>query len=152
MENCNKKFCEKCNKKKNNYCKCDLNNNNIITIMTSQDKDVCCHKQFVFIINTNNIINNNDFIGSVIVPFDCNIISLAFSINKCHIKQPYVATLYINNTASTLNSIILDGSINTKVITYWKLNIKCLDILSLCITFPNGTLNYGISSSVLVSY
>ncbi len=152
METCRKKICDKCNKKINNYCKCDLNNNNIITIMTNQDKESCCHKQFVFTINTNRIINNNDFVGSIIVPFNCHIKSLAFSINKLQQKQPYVATLYINNTASNLNSIILDGSTNHKVITYWELDIKCLDILSLCITFPNGTLNYGITSSILVTY
>ena len=111
---------------------------------------------------TSESVSNKDFIGlgnssnsnlrnTILIPYNCTVNSIAFSIRELANNIPYTATLYVNGFASSLQCIISDGSINYKVVNSTNLVLSQLDMVSMYITFNKGALNNGAIITLVVT-
>ncbi len=88
----------------------------------------------------------------MIVPINCIISTLAFSIRSYAQNKSYTATLFINGVQSSFSATIIDGSTSFNILQAGNLALNAQDLISLQITFDNGgALSYGICASLLVS-
>ena len=85
------------------------------------------------------------------IPYNCTVNSIAFSIRTLSNNVPYTATLYVNGYASSLSITIPDGSVNYKVVSNANIVLSQLDLVSIYISFNNGALSRGACITLVVS-
>ena len=122
----------------------DSNNSAIITFATSESVG---NKDFIGLGNSSNDMLRN----TILIPYNCTVNSIAFSIRELAGAVPYTATLYVNGFASSLQCTIPDGSLNYKMVNSANLTLSQLDMVSIYITFINGALSNGACISLVVS-
>lgn len=156
--------------------------NNIITILTNPEKDIKMDKgekgdkgdkgltgsmgipgKTIILLSSNGPINNNDYIGNnivssdilktnVLIPFNCTLQVIGFSIIEPIDNQEYTATLYVNNKPTTTNVILTQCNKTKKIIKHVSYNINCLDYISIKINYPNDIiLNNRICISLILN-
>jgi hypothetical protein len=114
------------------------------------------------IFTTSETVNNNDYVGcgnsssnilrnSILVPNNCVINKIAFTIRELSQNNEYSATLYINGLQSALNAVIIDGSSQFQIISNANINLTQLDEISVRIQTNGGALAKGVSVSLLVT-
>ena len=95
--------------------------------------------------------SNDSLRNTILIPYDCTVNSIAFSIRELANSVPYTATLYVNGFASSLICIIPDGSINYKTVSNANLVLSRLDQVSIYITFNNGALSRGACVTIVLT-
>ena len=119
-------------------------NTSIITFATSESVS---NKDFIGLGNS----SNSSLRNTILIPYNCTVNSIAFSIRELAKAVPYNATLYVNGFASSLTCTIPDGSLNYKVVSSTNLTLSQLDHVSIYITFNNGALNNGACITLLLT-
>lgn len=117
----------------------------------------------IIIFATSEPVYNGHFIGygtsshillknTILIPFNCLIKSLSFSIRMLSESIPYTLTLFINGIASSLMTTIQDGSQEISTFQTTNLKLNSLDLISLQITFnSNDNLVNGICASLVIN-
>jgi hypothetical protein len=117
----------------------------------------------IIIFATSEPVYNGHFIGygssshillknTILIPFNCIIKSLSFSIRVLSESIPYMVTLFINGIPSSLNATINDGSQEISTTKTTNLKLNSLDLISLQITFSsNDNLVNGICTTLVIN-
>jgi hypothetical protein len=111
---------------------------------------------------TSESVSNNDYIGcgnssnnilrnSILVPNNCVVNKISFSIRELSSAQQYSATLYINGVSSNVNAVIIDGAAQFKVVSNANQYLSELDEISIKISSAGGALPNGASISLSVT-
>jgi hypothetical protein len=112
---------------------------------------------------TSESVNNGNFIGlgnssnnslrnTILIPYNCTANSLVFSIRELSASVQYTATLYVNGFASSLATIIPNGSINYRSITNSNLSLNQFDLVSIYLSYSGaGALPNGACGSLIIT-
>ena len=104
---------------------------------------------------TSESVGNNDYIGlgnssnsflrnTLLVPYDCIINLINFSLRQLAAAVEYRAYIVVNNIVTSQYAIISDGSTNYKVSQPCLLQVSQLDLISIQIQYNNGALSNGV--------
>ena len=116
----------------------------------------------LYVFTTSESVSNNDFIGSgnsssnilrntIIIPNNCIINVVAFTIRRFANNTSYTIKLYVNGIITSVNAIIVDGSTSYSVLNNVNYQLNALDIVTMQITFNNGALSDGACATLLVT-
>ena len=173
-----KNYC-KCNNGNNNIITINSKQEEKFTLNSKQNKEIITLKgdrgltgsmglqgppgNTLIMFATSEPVYNGHFIGygtsshillknTILIPFNCTIKSLSFSIRKLSEKISYMITLFINGSPSSLFASINDGSQEISINQYTNIKLNCLDLISLQITFnSNDNLNNGICATLVIN-
>jgi len=119
--------------------------NTLITFATSEP---VYNGHFIGYGHSSHILLKN----TILIPFNCIIKSLSFSIRKLSDNIPYTITLFINGISSSLISTINDGSQQISINQDANLKLNSLDLISLQITFnSNDNLINGLCATLVIN-
>jgi hypothetical protein len=109
--------------------------------------------------STNQIVNNGDYIGqgfssnclvknTLLIPYNCIIDSICFSIRELNNNIPYYATVIVNGKSTNVNCIISNSisSYNT-----CSLPLKKLDLITILINFSSGEIKSGVTVTLTLN-
>lgn len=125
------------------------------------EKGDTINKTFI-IFATSESVSNNDYIGSgnsssdvkrnsILVPNNCTVNKIAFSIRELSNNNEYSATLFVNGIQSVVNAVIPDGSSQYQIISNANTNLTQLDEITIKIQTNGGALSRGASISLSVT-
>jgi hypothetical protein len=118
----------------------------------------------IFNFATSESVNAGDFIGfgnssssllrnTIVVPFTCDTSYLMLHLRNFSDKKRYTATLWINDSPSTLTTFIPEG-VSVKCATgYGTIQLNSCDLITIQITYTSGNggaLVEGVSASLVV--
>jgi hypothetical protein len=119
--------------------------NTLITFATSEP---VYNGHFIGYGQSSNILLKN----TILIPFNCIVRSLSFSIRKLSDNIPYTVILFINGIPSSLISTINDGSHQFSMTQNADLKLNSLDLISLQITFnSNNNLINGLCATLVIN-
>jgi len=106
-------------------------------------------------------VNSNDYIGigsasnkieqnSAIIPTDCTISSVSFSIKKLSNNISHTAYIYVNGSDSGITVVIADGSLTVSNSKSVNISLLQNDLITGHVVFKNGTLPEGVSITLLI--
>ena len=116
----------------------------------------------IFSFTTSESVNAGDFIGcgnssssqlrnTIVVPYTCETSYLMLHLRNFSDKKQYTATLWINDSPSTLVAIIPAGISVKCVIGYGTIQLNSCDLITVQITYDNGgALADGVCASLVV--
>jgi hypothetical protein len=121
----------------------------------SSDKIIICFatsesvgsKDYVGLGNSSSNIYRN----TIVVPYNCNVNSLTFSIREPR-DGIYTATLFVNGNNSGLSCTINDGNDITYTNNNLSYTLNQNDLITLYITYTNnGALSNGVCATMVVN-
>lgn len=117
----------------------------------------------MFSFTTSESVNSGDFIGcgnssssllrnTIVVPYTCETHYLMLHVRNFSDKVQYTATLWINDSPSSLVVVIPAGVSVKCVIGYGNIQLNSCDLITVQITYPNGAgaLADGVCASLVV--
>lgn len=116
----------------------------------------------IFSFTTSESVNAGDFIGcgnssssqlrnTIVVPYTCETSYLMLHLRNFSDKKQYTATLWINDSPSSLVAIIPSGVSVKCVIGYGAIQLNSCDLITVQITYDNGgALSDGLCASLVV--
>jgi len=109
-------------------------------------------------------VSNGDYIGmgnssvsllraTLIVPTNCNVKKIAFSIRKLSANISYTAILYVNGNPTPAVSIIPNGSTQYSILSDVDIVLNTLDLITIRIEYiaSGGALTDGVCVSLLAN-
>jgi len=115
-----------------------------------------------FIFSTRNSVSTNNFIGignssksflknTMVIPFNCIINEIIFSIRELSSNTSYTIIIYKNNINTGIFACISNGSISYKTSLICNLELNTFDLISIKIIFDANTLLNGACASLIYS-
>jgi|SRR5688572_4409672 len=117
-------------------------------------------KQPVFLFATDQAVGNDDFIGlgtasfdflrnSLVVPFNCELTSITFSIRDFSVNGIITATIWKNSVPTSLSALIVDGFVTITATGYGSELVSQGDLISVQVHWLYGlALSDGLTASV----
>jgi hypothetical protein len=125
---------------------------------TSSESETKC----AFIFSTCNSVSTNNFIGignssksflknTIVIPFNCIINEIFFSIRELSNNTSYSIIIYKNNINTGILAYIPNGSISYNTSLICNLELNTFDLISIKILFEADSLLNGACASLIYS-
>ena len=121
-----------------------------------------CGNKCAFIFSTRDSVSTNNFIGignssnsflknTLVIPFNCIVNEIVFSIRELSNNTSYTAIIYKNNVNTGIVAYISNGSISYNTSSICNLELNTFDLVSIKILFNADTLLNGACASLIYS-
>jgi len=115
---------------------------------------------YLITLSSQESVNSNDYIGTcsssnnilrntIVIPINMIIKKMTFSIRTLADNVPYIATLYINGSSTSLSTIIPNGSLSYSSSSSVSFQVNQEDLLTVFVNWTGGALSNCVTISFI---